>query len=215
MQTLSTFVTRHAKFVVIMWLLLFGILAVFATQLSSKLEGDGFTINGDHQKVTKQLSEKFGLPAKTIFVLFNNKTDIEIKELLTDLEKIKEIDVMESPLENKNLKHDDVSYAMLHFNNQVTDYPTIVNNIRSIISKHSGVEITGEPVISSDINKASQHDLAQAETIGLPIALIVLLLAFGTVVASILPIVIGGITIATTFGILSILGDTINLSISY
>lgn len=213
MRTLSIFVTKNAKAIVVIWLLFFIVMAFFATQLSSKLEGDGFTINGDHKKVTEQLSEEFGLPAKTIFVLFNNKTDAEIEQTLTDLETLKDINTIESPLENKKLKHKDIAYAMLHFNNEVTDYPTVVKEIRSTIGTHSGIEITGEPVISTDINKASQNDLAQAETIGLPIALIVLLLAFGTIVASILPIVIGGITVITTFGILSILGNTLDLSI--
>jgi len=75
------------------------------------------------------------------------------------------------------------------------------------------VTVTGGPVISADINTASQKDLASAEAIGLPIAIIVLLLAFGTVVASILPIIIGVVTVVTAFGVMTLLSGNVNLSI--
>lgn len=213
MKTLSTIVTKHAKAVVLVWLIFFASMAYFASQISDKLEGDGFEVNGDHIKVTKELSETFGLPAKTIFVLFNNKSDTEITDILANLKSVKEIDKIESPVNNEELKRGGIAYAMLHFDNTVTDYENIVSEIRSFTDDDSNIEITGEPVISSDMNKASQTDLAQAEAIGLPIALIVLLLAFGTIAASLLPIIIGGITVITTFGILSLIADKMTLSI--
>ena len=96
--------------------------------------------------------------------------------------------------------------------NNVDHLPDVVKDIRSLI-EDDGVSITGGPVISADINTASQKDLASAEAIGLPIAIIVLLLAFGTVVASILPIIIGIVTVVTAFGMLTLFSDYINLSI--
>ncbi|CAM5279035.1 Membrane protein YdfJ OS=Lysinibacillus sphaericus OX=1421 GN=ydfJ PE=4 SV=1 [Lysinibacillus sphaericus] len=68
-------------------------------------------------------------------------------------------------------------------------------------------------MIWEDINEASQKDLASAEAIGLPIAIVVLLLAFGTVVAAILPILIGVVTVVTAFGLLTLLSGSVNLSI--
>ena len=54
-----------------------------------------------------------------------------------------------------------------------------------------GITLTGASAISKDINAASQRDLMTAEAIGLPIAIIILLFAFGTVVASFVPLIIG------------------------
>ena len=73
--------------------------------------------------------------------------------------------------------------------------------------------MTGASAISKDINTASQKDLITAEAIGLPIAIIVLLFAFGTVVASMVPLMIGIVTVVSSFGILTILGAQIDLSI--
>ncbi len=52
-----------------------------------------------------------------------------------------------------------------------------------------------------------------AEAIGVPIALVVLLLAFGTVVSALLPIIVGAITVVSAFGILTLLSGQVNLSI--
>ncbi|MFL0363652.1 MMPL family transporter [Pseudobacillus sp. 179-B 2D1 NHS] len=63
------------------------------------------------------------------------------------------------------------------------------------------------------MNKASQDDLKQAELIGLPVALLVLLLSFGTLTASILPLIVGGITIVIGFGLLTFIGKEVELAI--
>ncbi|WP_249664083.1 MMPL family transporter, partial [Lysinibacillus sp. D4B1_S16] len=103
-------------------------------------------------------------------------------------------------------------YAMVHVKNDAENLSEIVEDVRSLIEE-DGVHITGEPVISADVNTASQKDLASAEAIGLPIAIIVLLLAFSTVMASILPIIVGVVTVVTAFGIMTLFSGRVNLSI--
>ena len=51
--------------------------------------------------------------------------------------------------------------------------------------------ITGTASIQSDFGQQADKDLRQGEGIGVPIALIVLLIVFGTVVAAMLPIFLG------------------------
>ncbi len=122
MQTFAKFVTKFAKPIVVIWIILFIILAVFALQLPSKLQGDGFSYDGDYQRVTAELSETFGLPANTIFVLFDNKSDEEIERILTNLEAVEEIDKITSPIGVESLNKDNLSYALLDFDNTVEDY---------------------------------------------------------------------------------------------
>ncbi|HEY4622294.1 MAG TPA: MMPL family transporter, partial [Solibacillus sp.] len=123
------------------------------------------------------------------------------------------VHAMTSPVGNAALNKGNYAYGLLEFDNTIIDYFPIIDDIREIIDKEQGISITGEPVISKDINVASQKDLIKAEAIGLPIALIVLLLAFGSIVASLLPLLIGGATVVIALGILTLLGDQFNLSI--
>ncbi|MFJ7737064.1 MMPL family transporter [Lysinibacillus sp. NPDC097287] len=212
MKAFSAFVTAHAKAIVAIWTIVFIAMAVFAIQLPSKLQGDGFFVEGDHTYVTNELSETFELPAETIFVVFDPADPMIIQDTLQTLKKVDVIQSIQSPLDDSSLQKDDIAYAMLHFGNDVDNLPEVVSEIRSLI-EGDGVHLTGGPVISEDINMASQKDLASAEAIGLPIALIVLLLAFGTVVASLLPILIGVVTVVTAFGMMTLLSGTFNLSI--
>lgn len=213
MKHFAAFITKFSKPIVAIWFVILLVLAFFALQLPSKLQGDGFFVDGDHTYVTNELSDTFDLPAKTIFVLFENKSDEEITNVLNKLDAIDAVHHIQSPVGNEALKNNGYAYGLLEFDNTIVDYFPIVNEIRGVLGNEKGISITGEPVISKDINEASQMDLIKAEAIGLPIALIVLLLAFGTIVASTLPLIIGGATVVMALGILTLLGDTFNLSI--
>lgn len=213
MKHFAAFVTKFSKLIVAVWFVILVVFAFFALQLPSKLQGDGFFVDGDHTYVTNELSETFDLPAKTVFVLFKDKSDTDITTIMEKLENIEQVHAITSPVGNADLTKNGYAYGLLEFDNTIVDYFPIIDEIREIIDDEQGVTITGEPVISKDINVASQKDLIKAEAIGLPIALIVLLLAFGSVVASFLPLLIGGATVVIALGILTLLGDQFNLSI--
>jgi predicted RND superfamily exporter protein len=57
---------------------------------------------------------------------------------------------------------------------------------------------TGEPALYSEMETVSQHDLRVAEAYTLPVALLVLLLIFGSATAAALPVVTGGMAVTPT-----------------
>nr|WP_205961732.1 MMPL family transporter [Psychrobacillus vulpis] len=193
--------------------MLFIVLAIFAVRLPSLLEGDGFKTDGEHQQVMEELTSTFNLPAETLFVVFDNRTDDTIKRTLDDIEQLGLAESIQSPLEDNALYKDHIAYALLHFNSDTTDLSAVVDSIREAIDGEKGVTLTGGAAINKDINTASQKDLASAEAIGLPIAIIVLLLAFGSVVAAFIPLVVGVITVVSTFGVMTLFSNTMDLSI--
>lgn len=213
MKPFSTFVTKYAKIILSLWLILFVIMALFAIQLPAKLEGDGFFTKEDYHHVTSQLADNFNIPEETIFVLFKNKSTEEIDQTLKKLdEQLDDIQSITSPIEIDSLNKDGYSYAILNLIKDIDSSKT-VDELRQLLKKEDGISITGAPAIRDDMRVASQKDLASAEAIGLPIALIVLLLAFGTIVSAVLPIIVGAVSIVIALGILTLLGDTIDLSI--
>ena len=213
MKVLSNLVTSHYKIILIAWLLIFAILAVFAIRLPSLLEGDGFSTDGEHAAVMEELSDTFDLPAETLFLVFNQTSDETIKQTIAEIERINIAESIQSPLEDETLYKDHVAYAMLHFNSDTADMNEVVDTIREYIDGEKGVTLTGGAAINKDINSASQKDLVQAEAIGLPIAIIVLILAFGSIVAASIPLLIGIVTVISAFGIMTLLSGTMDLSI--
>jgi len=76
------------------------------------------------------------------------------------------------------------------------------------------VVMTGEGTLDHDFNALSQHDLESGElSIGLPAALIVLLLVFGSVVAGLIPLVMAIIAIVVALGLCAIVAEAFSLSV--
>jgi putative drug exporter of the RND superfamily len=76
------------------------------------------------------------------------------------------------------------------------------------------VTVTGQRTLNHDFNKLSEDDLRSGELqFGLPAALIVLLLVFGTVVAGLVPLLIALPSIVVALGLVAVLAQAFSLSI--
>jgi len=75
------------------------------------------------------------------------------------------------------------------------------------------LELTGETPLNFDIRKASSDDVRHAESLAVPATLVLLLLAFGSLVAAMIPLVIGELAIATALAIAGFLALHWHLSI--
>src|SRR5580704_15732836 len=75
------------------------------------------------------------------------------------------------------------------------------------------LELTGEIPLNFDIRKASADDVQHAESLVIPATLALLLLAFGSLVAALIPLAIAQLAIATTLTIAGFLALRWHLSI--
>ncbi len=75
------------------------------------------------------------------------------------------------------------------------------------------VGVGGFAEIYREMQENIESDLVKAETIALPITLLLLLLVFGSVVAASLPLAVGGIAIIGAFFLLSVIADLTDVSI--
>ena len=75
------------------------------------------------------------------------------------------------------------------------------------------LELTGETPLNYDIRKASADDVQHAETLVIPATLVLLLVAFGSLVAALIPVAVGQLAIATALAIAGFLALRWHLSI--
>jgi RND superfamily putative drug exporter len=76
------------------------------------------------------------------------------------------------------------------------------------------VAVTGQETLNHDFNELSQSDLQEGELrVGLPAALIILLLVFGTVVAGLVPLLITLPSIVVALGLVAVLAHVFSLSV--
>ncbi|MFM8944444.1 MAG: MMPL family transporter, partial [Actinomycetota bacterium] len=75
------------------------------------------------------------------------------------------------------------------------------------------VQVAGQPLLFVDFSTIAEEDLRRGETIGLGIALIVLVLVFAALVAAVVPIVMGLFSIAVALGVVALLGQVLNFNL--
>ena len=75
------------------------------------------------------------------------------------------------------------------------------------------LELTGETLLNFDLRKVSADDVNRAEARVLPVTLVLLLLAFGSLVAATLPLGVGVLAISMTMGAAALLANHLHLSI--
>jgi uncharacterized membrane protein YdfJ with MMPL/SSD domain len=96
-----------------------------------------------------------------------------------------------------------------------TDVGPIVDYVKSL-SGQNGIDvfITGHNTSERDQGTLSQDDLRNGELfLGLPAALVILLLVFGTVIAAFVPLLMSLLSIGIALGLVAILGHIFDLSI--
>jgi RND superfamily putative drug exporter len=74
------------------------------------------------------------------------------------------------------------------------------------------VLLTGKPVFITDLNALLERDLVRAELVSFPLALLVLLRVFRTLVASMLPIVVGGLAVVAGVAAVLALSHVTNMA---
>ncbi|HEY6748086.1 MAG TPA: MMPL family transporter [Mycobacteriales bacterium] len=89
------------------------------------------------------------------------------------------------------------AFATVHLRDDVRDAALYYREIRDRIPA-TGLTVlgTGDVATSADLSRNLDADLARAELISFPVALILLLLVFGTVVAAVLPLAVGALAVA-------------------
>jgi putative drug exporter of the RND superfamily len=91
-------------------------------------------------------------------------------------------------------------------------------NVQELLEQQEGAGfeyfLTGEWSVERDFGELSQEDLEKGELqVGLPAALIVLLLVFGAVVAGLVPLALAIVAILTALGLVALVGTAAELSV--
>ena len=83
------------------------------------------------------------------------------------------------------------------------------------VSLPAGFEvfITGEATLAREFTVAAEEDLLKGEAIGIPVALIILALLFGAVVAAIIPLIMAILAIVVAIGLVAIIGQVIEMNL--
>jgi RND superfamily putative drug exporter len=226
--TLARTVNKRPKTIIAMAVVLFVISIVLGTQSFGKLQNGGFDDPKAQSTLAKNLvDQNFGGDTNVVFLFHgkqggvdsaaNKAAGLNITHKLAQNAAISNLtSYWQSP--NPALRSKDSSYALIVGHIKGND-ATVTAQAKLLIKQYTtntstySMQVGGSAPAGVDIGNQVGKSLGKTEGVAIPLTLIFLLFAFGTVVSAVLPLVIALLAIFGTFAELFILGSITNVSI--
>lgn len=211
------------------------VLFFLSVPLSSKAMGalsSGFGLaDTESQRGIEVLRQELNAPSMSIVVVFNHSYDDYrtpeyassvhriVDELRSSTEEI--VSIVDPYVTNDSRmvgNEGRTIYALILLETSLERGMKLVPEVRKTIAKvplDSSLDIfvTGEVAIFYDMNITSEEDLRRAESVTLPVLLVVLIIVFGSLVAAGLPIILGIFSIVITMAVVFVLAQSMSISI--
>jgi RND superfamily putative drug exporter len=223
---LGRIAARYRWLIVGVWMVAIAVALPFAPRASGVLQSGGFiSPDAESQRAVDLLARKLGVKPTIVEILFTSKLYTaddprfaqESEQALAGLRTWSEVSNISSftgnPRQISLDRH--AAYVNVTLNIDSDSAPKLLPALEQRLRKVPDLResIGGGPVFYADIQAVSERDLRRAELLAFPFAIIALLLVFRSVVAAVLPALVGGAAVAVTLAIIFGLGQLTALSI--
>jgi RND superfamily putative drug exporter len=213
--------------VLVFWAVLLVASLFFAPELSGRLKGGGFEgSNSEAERVQNLMSDEFELSPATLIVVFEGdgasaRSEAFQRDQERALEGVRELDEVRYAASYAGSRDDrfiskdsESSYAVIAFKVSIDETRNIVEEVRrEVRSDELETYVTGAPAVYQDLEQASNEDVKQAEKYAFPFAVVILVFAFGTLVAAGVPVLIGGASVLTSLATLYFIAGFYDMSV--
>lgn len=216
------FAYRHRRIVPLVLVGIIAVLyAVFGVKLAERLSTEGWDDPNSASTRAQQIeTETFGrdITGDVVWLVHapEGKTTDDVASQVTSRlaelkEKYPDQIAAVTPFENqKAMATEDKSLAFALIGIQ-GEGKEVLKNYREIKDQFQleGVttELVGTEPVADALDNGMAHDMHRAEVLGLPLVGVLLLVVFGSVVAALMPLLVGVLSIVGSLGILSILAE--------
>jgi uncharacterized membrane protein YdfJ with MMPL/SSD domain len=153
------------------------------------------------------------------FTIDDPEFQARLRELAARAQETGSVAEAGSPLEDESLVSPDRNAVLIPIRLEGEDHEEAVAPLIEAVEEENGkggfqVAMTGSATTDHDINELSERDLQNGELrIGLPAALIILVLVFGALVSAAMPLVLAGVSIVVALGLTALVAQGFELSI--
>lgn len=209
MLPITRAVLKHPRSVLAGWLLILAVSVPFALQLDGALSAGGFTNPRAEALVTqKTVEEAFGDEPNQLLIAVDANAPLGDPSLPQLVDPLKEAGAtsIQTPADNRDLLSSDgrTALIMAGFPGDNTSVQNKVPDLQEAVEGKlpgASVYVTGQPALDYQLNVHSKADATRAEMIVFPILIIVLLLVFRSVAATLVPLLMAGTALAVASGI--------------
>jgi len=226
----GAFVYRHRRVVLVLAIALGGAMSMFAGDASSRLSAGGWLDpDSESQAVADRLADEFGEGRGSLVAIyigpdgadamspaFQSAVAASLEPLLANPLVAGAIGYAQTGDPRFISEDGHATYVVVGLT--VTDEESVeyVEEIEAALrDPGAGIDLllSGYGPLARDTARQSEEDLLRAETVSLPIAALILVLVFASLVAAGLPLVVAGLAIPTTLGAVSFVAQFTELSI--
>ncbi len=214
---LGRFTATHFRGVLVAWLVIAVALGFFAPRVETALSGAGWETSGSQSVQARNLinSHFGGLSSYALMTVVYSPTrtasDPAFKQVLTRVERMLSSDpavkTVVAPQPGISISRDGHTAivqagAARNSNAMVKAADAIKGRLQALSGAGIQVHLTGAAGMWSDFNKANRTAMMKSEVISWPVTLGILLLAFGSLVAAGLPLMLTMVGLASAAGLL-------------
>ncbi|MBA2760180.1 MAG: MMPL family transporter [Chloroflexia bacterium] len=225
-EWIARFSLAHSRLMIGIWLVLALMSVPFALNADDPLKVGGFTSADTESSMVREVIENdLDYSPSSMIVVYESDT-LDAREPLfqeqvdSSLSQVGELgfveDVVTPSIDSSLISSSgEIAYAIIGLDLPPEEAQRDVPEFeRSLVDQPDiSFLVAGAPAFYADIETASQRDLQRAELIALPIALIALLVVFGTVVSAAIPLITGGAGVVVILGAVYWLANVTDLSI--
>ena len=223
---LGKIATRYRWLIVGFWMVAIAVSLPFAPRVSEVLHSGGFVSpDAESERAINLLAQKLHLDLTVVQVIFTSQNYTadspqfvqQARVALAGVQRMPEVSGIVSFADNPRQISLDrhAAYVNITLKADPDSAPKLLPELEHRIQPVPGLKasIGGGPVFYEDIQSVSESDLRRAEMLAFPFAIIALLLVFRSVVAAVLPALLGGCAVVVSLALLFGLGQVTTLSI--
>ncbi|MFI6093008.1 MMPL family transporter [Streptomyces sp. NPDC051218] len=228
-ERIAELAIRRARLILVVAVVAMALMGALGAGAFGKLLGGGYNDpSSQSTRAGEVIDEKFDGETNLVLLVRASEGRVDTpdarqsgKALVADLKKEKNLGNVISYWDtaSPDLRSKDAREAMVLAHVKGDDLERD-ENAKGVIDAYAGpykgaltVQAGGGAAVTSEMGTQSGEDLLLAEAIAVPLTLVLLLLVFGSLVAALLPLIIGLIAIAGTFAELFVLGSVTDVSI--
>lgn len=223
LQRWGIWCAANARWVVLGWGVVLIASALLFPRFAESLGGSSLAVTGSESARTEQvLEEDFdgGVTEDAIIVIASESLtvrDSEFQRAISEAARtaddepgVRSISVPQDSSSGEQVSEDGrTALVLVGLTGDERDRQELAPRLQSALDAvhvdDVSVSLTGSSALNAAVVEQQDTDIARAESIGLPVALVVLFVAFGTLVAAGLPLLLGVLTVVTAFGALGAL----------
>src|SRR5579859_266527 len=223
---LGKIATRFRWLIVGLWMVAVAVALPFAPQASQVLQSGGFvSADAESQRAITLLTQKLHLDLTIVQVIYESKRYTvddpsfvqQMQHSLSSLQNWPEVAQIVTFADNPRQVSQDrhAAYVNVILKSDPDVAPKLLPELERRLQRMPDLRysIGGGPVFYEDIQAVSERDLRRAELLAFPFAIVALLFVFRSVVAAILPALVGGFAVLVSLALVFAIGQITPLSI--